>query len=262
MKVVAGIDVGKDFLDVSISAGEVKRFDNTQVGIQSLVSWLGRGGVSVAICESTGGYEREMVKGVQEACLVVQVVHPVRVRAFARACGYEAKTDALDAQVLARYGEVFESNSVHRLDESGQELREVIRRREQLVAQRVQEKNRLARGLRGKARESTERHIEWLDEEIKRLEAERQSLLRNDEKLLKRAQLYRSVTGVLRTHCRSAADRSSRTGQVQREVVDGARGACALGERQWPQESPSGYPRRSRGGAPSSIHGFPLGCAP
>ena len=196
MKVVAGIDVGKDFLDVSISAGEVKRFDNTQVGIQSLVSWLGRGGVSVAICESTGGYEREMVKGVEEACLVVQVVHPVRVRAFARACGYEAKTDALDAQVLARYGEVFESNSVHRLDESGQELREVIRRREQLVAQRVQEKNRLARGLRGKARESTERHIEWLDEEIKRLEAERQSLLRNDEKLLKRAQLYRSVTGV------------------------------------------------------------------
>ena len=194
--IAAGIDVSKEFLDVSISVGKVRRFVNSASGIESLVSWLSVSGVDKAVCESTGGYEREMVEGLEHAGLGVWVVHPLRVRAFARACGYEAKTDALDAVVLSRYGEMFEREGVHRLAESEQALREVIRRREQLVSQRVQEKNRLSRGVRGMARESTERHIEWLDVEIERLECERRALLRNDEKLFERAQLYRSVVGV------------------------------------------------------------------
>ena len=149
---------------------------------------------------------------------LVWVVHPLRVRAFARACGYEAKTDALDAQALSRYGELFEPEDVHSLEENEQALREVIRRREQLVSQRVQEKNRLVRGLRGMARESTERHIEWLDGEIERLERERRALLRSDEKLLERAKLYSSVSGVgehtagvLLTHLPELGKRSSKS---------------------------------------------------
>ena len=196
MKVAAGIDVSKSHLDVSVSAGKVKRFSNGEEGIEALASWLGSREVDVAVCESTGGYERALVEGLEGAGLPVWVVHPLRARAFARACGYEAKTDALDARMLSRYGETFEPEDAHRLAESEQSLREVIRRREQLVAQRVQEKNRLGRGLRGMARESTERHIEWLDEEIERLEGERRALLRSDEKLLERAKLYRSVRGV------------------------------------------------------------------
>ena len=196
MKVAAGIDVSKEHLDVSISAGKVSRFANGEEGIDALASCLGLGGVSIVVCESTGGYERALVDGLEASGFSVWVAHPLRVRAFARACGYEAKTDALDAQTLSRYGEMFEPEGVHRLSEREQALREVIRRREQLVSQRVQEKNRLSKGLRGMARESTERHIEWLDEEIERLEAERSALLRSDEKLSARAHLYRSVVGV------------------------------------------------------------------
>ena len=99
------------------------------------------------------------------------------------------------------------------------------------MSQRVQEKNRLEKGLRGMARESTERHIEWLDEEIERLEAARGALLHHDAELLERAKLYSSVSGVGEHTAGSAADAPSRTGQVQWEVAGGAGWACALVER-------------------------------
>ena len=106
-KVVAGIDVGKFSLDVSVDAGSVRRFSNTHKGIIALENWLKRIGVSLAVCEPTGGYERQLVsilrKGVVEVCRV----HPNRVRAFSRACGYEAKTDSLDAKILSVYGQSF-----------------------------------------------------------------------------------------------------------------------------------------------------------
>ena len=103
MVVVAGIDVSKATLDVSVSEGDVCRFNNTGKGISSLLKHIERQGVTKAVCESTGGYERLVVGKLREGGeLVVQVAHPVRVRAFARACGYEAKTDPLDAQVLSR----------------------------------------------------------------------------------------------------------------------------------------------------------------
>ncbi len=128
----------------------------------------------------------------------MQVAHPVRVRAFARACGYEAKTDPLDAQVLSRYGVVFtESDRVQpEVDPDREELRQLLSRRRQLVEQRVQEGNRLDKGVSASVGKSTRRHIRWLDEEIKRLDEEYQEALRGSANLCKRAELYRSVPGV------------------------------------------------------------------
>ena len=107
MVVVAGIDVSKATLEVSVSEGPVLSFENSAAGIRRLLRHMKRTGVTKAVCESTGGYERLVVGKLRETALNVQVAHPLRVRAFARACGYEAKTDPLDAQVLSRYGVVF-----------------------------------------------------------------------------------------------------------------------------------------------------------
>ena len=101
---VAGIDVGKASLDVSLAGGPVRQFANTAEGRRPLLQWLGEQDVTMAVCEPTGGYERPLVAGLQAAGLPVVVAHPTRVRAFARVCGTEAKTDLLDAHVLARYG--------------------------------------------------------------------------------------------------------------------------------------------------------------
>ena len=104
MVVVAGIDVGKDSLDVCVDDGPARRFDNSTAGISVLVDWLKEHDVSEAAYEPTGGYERQLVRQLDEAGLIPRMVHPIRMRSLARARGFEAKTDGLDAQVLSLYG--------------------------------------------------------------------------------------------------------------------------------------------------------------
>ena len=149
VKVVAGIDVGKARLDVSVSMGPAQSFDNTPEDIESLVRWFLLQGVTDVVCEPTGGYEREVVRRLRGRGLSVHLAHPNKVRNFARAAGHEAKTDTLDARMLSRYGEVFEMRSSLplALDGDGEVLRDLLGRRKQLVEQRVQERNRLDKGL-------------------------------------------------------------------------------------------------------------------
>ena len=196
---VAGIDVSKATLEVWAGEGVRGQFSNDAAGIDSLVQWLRELGVSKGVCEPTGGYERPLVQGLKAAGLGLQLAHPNRVRALARAGGHEAKTDGKDAQALARFGQVFASQE----EETGAEeepavgrLQDLVRRREQLVNQRVQEVNRLDKGLGETIRDSTQRHIDWLNDEIARLDQERQTLLRDSPALARRIDLYRSVPGV------------------------------------------------------------------
>ena len=133
----------------------------------------------MVVCESTGGYERLLVSRLRKAELAVQVAHPSRVRAFARACGYEAKTDPRDAQVLSRYGQVFPDSDTLEPEPGREELRDLLRRRRQLVEQRVQELNRLDKGVSAGVAESTKRHIAWLDEEIAHLDKEYQEAVQS-----------------------------------------------------------------------------------
>ena len=154
MKVVAGIDVGKRELMVCVAGGAVQCFGNQESGISALLSWLrAEGPVTHAVCEATGGYERQVVNRLRASEIAVQAAHPNRVRSFAQAVGQGAKTDPLDAQVLARYGELLSWPEQTPPDAASLELREALSRRQQLVAQRVQEVNRLEKGLRGGAQE-------------------------------------------------------------------------------------------------------------
>ena len=196
MKVVAGIDVGKAQLDVSVAEGPVRGFANNTTSITALVRWLQRAGVTVVVCEPTGGYERQVVRRLQATPLPVVVAHPNKVRAFARACGEEAKTDRLDAQVLSRFGTVFALEGTPAPSPERALLQDVLRRRQQLVDQRVQEHNRLDKGLSVDAKRSIARHLRWLDKEIKRLDQEYQAALQRSQRLQQRAQLLGSMRGV------------------------------------------------------------------
>ena len=198
MTAVAGIDVGNANLDVSVAGGQVARFDNTTAGITKLIRHLNDQDTALARCEPTGGYERLLTSRLHESEIAVQVVHPGRVRAFAKACGYEAKTDPLDAQVLARYGAVFPEADVWEpeTDPHRQELKDLLRRRRQFIDQRVQEKGRLDKGISTTISRSTKRHIAWLEKEIARLDQEYQAVLKANPTLAQLANLYRSVPGV------------------------------------------------------------------
>ena len=91
MVVTAGVDVSKASLDVSISEGSVIRFDNTVKGIGKLLKHLKEQDAAVAVCEATGGYERLLVSQLRKTEIAIHVAHPSRVRAFAKACGYEKR---------------------------------------------------------------------------------------------------------------------------------------------------------------------------
>ena len=193
---VVGIDVSKASLDVSVSAGPARRFDNTEEGIADLLQLLEAQEVAQVVCEPTGGYELQLVSRLHPVGLGVHVAPPNRVRDFARATGRLAKTDALDAQALSRYGQVFEPPDTPQPEPNRQELRDLLRRRQQLVEQRVQEMNRRHQRTAPGARASTARHIAWLDQEIAQLDAEYQAALQSSESLAQCAALYRSVPGV------------------------------------------------------------------
>ncbi len=193
---VVGIDVSKASLDVSVSAGPARRFANTEEGIADLLQLLEAQEVAQVVCEPTGGYELQLVNRLRAGGLGVHQAHPNQVRDFARAAGHLAKTDALDAQTLSRYGQVFEPPDTPQPDPEREELRDLLRRRQQLVEQRVQELNRRHQGTSRKARASTARHIAWLDQEIAQLDEEYQAALQSSESLAQRAALYRSVPGV------------------------------------------------------------------
>ena len=198
MVVVAGIDVSKATLEVSVSEGPVLSFENSATGIRRLLRHLERTGVTKAVSESTGGYERLVVGKLRQTAINVQVAHPLRVRAFARACGYEAKTDPLDAQVLSRYGVVFSEwdTAQPEVDPDREELRQLLSRRSQLVEQRVRERNRLDKGVSGSVGKSIRRNIRWLDREIERLDEEYKELLKHSASLSRTVELYQSVPGV------------------------------------------------------------------
>ena len=198
MVVVAGIDVSKATLDVSVSEGPVVRFENSATGIRRFLRHMKLTGVTKAVCESTGGYERLVVGKLRETAIGVEVAHPLRVRAFARACGYEAKTDPLDAQVLSRYGVVFSESDTAQpdVDPDREELRQLLGRRRQLVEQRVRERNRLDKGVSGSVGKSIKRTVRWLDREIERLDEEYKELLKRSSSLTESAELYKTVPGV------------------------------------------------------------------
>ncbi len=199
-KVVVGIDVGKTGLDASADGGAVRSFSNDDDGISELVAWLASQGPALAVCEPTGGYEEPLVQGLRRPGVRVQLAHPVKVRAFAQASGRQAKTDGIYAQTLSHYGRVFAASDDAQpaAEEEPQrgEIQALLRRRRQLVNQRVQELNRLDRAWNPGAQASTRRHIAWLDEEIARLDKEYREALGSSEVLSQQAELYRSVPGV------------------------------------------------------------------
>ena len=195
---VVGIDVGKSRLDASAGGGEVCPFANDGAGIAGLLEWLTARNAGLVVCEPTGGYEEPLAQSLRRAGIPVRLVHPNKVRAFAQASGRLAKTDRIDAQALSRYGQVFASAEVSQPEQEPEreEVQALLRRRQQLVEQRVQERNRLDRAWNPGVRASTQRHIDWLDQEIAALDREYREALQSSGELARRAALYRSVPGI------------------------------------------------------------------
>lgn len=167
-----GVDVSQKELEVvmwGVEGGE--QYSNSLPGIKKLLKCLDQEKVDLIVIEATGGYEYQVVTELARAGLPVALVNPTRVRRFAQASGQMAKTDRLDAQVLAHFGKVMQPAVWVLKSEDEERLSALITRRRQLVEMITAEKNRLST-----AREYTvtsiKAHIEWMETQVAQIEAE------------------------------------------------------------------------------------------
>ena len=191
-----GIDVSKGRLDVAVLGKErIWQVDNTQDGITRLVEQMQELQPELIVVEATGGYQRSVVDALFHAGLAVAVVNPARVRQFARASGLLAKTDKLDAFVLAAYGKTMQPRRYEGKTEAEKELSALLVRRKQLEEMLKAEQNRL-RTISPSLRDSLGRSIAFLKEEKKRLDEQIRELMKEQQAWQEQSEILSSAPGV------------------------------------------------------------------
>ncbi|MEO0826494.1 MAG: IS110 family transposase [Cyanobacteria bacterium J06639_14] len=195
-----GIDVSKDSLDVYDPSQEVStRYANTSEGVDTLWQTLQSRSDWAVVCEASGGYESLVATTLAAHRCRVSVVNPRQVRDFAKASGILAKTDALDARVIARFGRLLQPPATVFASEAAQQLQDWVRRRQQLVEILSGEKNRLQQ-LKGRnkavLKDEVEAHIEWLKDRIQQLDEKIEQLSQQPSQWREDKALLTSVKGI------------------------------------------------------------------
>lgn len=191
-----GIDVSKSTLDVAVGEqGEFWSVNNDPAGISTLVERLRPLTVARVIVEATGGLELPVVAELYAAKLPVALTNPARVREFAKSVGQLAKTDKLDARLLARFGEAVKPALHHLPTAEEQHLSDLLLRRHQLIEMRTAEHNRLGTA-RAALRPYIEKHLAWLAEAITDLDTELGEFMRQTPLWHSKDEILRSVPGV------------------------------------------------------------------
>jgi transposase len=218
-----GIDVSKDFLDVCVTPeGSVERFSNDLEGHERLVQRLVPQSVSLIVLEATGGYEAAVAATLQAAGLPVAIVNPRQARHFAKALGLLAKTDAIDARVLARFAELLAAREdlarfVKPLADAEQRrLQAQLLRRRQLVAMLSAERQRLSIA-HSSIRPDLEQTIRFLKQRLDSIDAELAKLVQRDHGEL--ARLLKSVAGVGPTTLATLLGNLPELGRLSRREV-------------------------------------------
>ena len=193
----AGVDVGRDYLDVGLApSGRTFRVGNGPQGIETVVERLRRSGVGKVVLESIGGYGARLVRALAEAGFEVGVVDPKRIRALRIAEGKRAKTDRLDAGLIARFALVMQDAARPVPDAKAFEIKALSTRRRQLVEMAAMEKVRLKQSLDEGVAESCRQMIALLTQERARVEALLQAELMASAERAERARLLQTIPGV------------------------------------------------------------------
>jgi transposase len=197
--VFVGIDVSKRKLDVCLLTGSSKQllsFDNTAGGIASLIDRLRDSKIQLIVLEATGRYERRCGVELMTHGFEVAIVNPRQPRDFAKATGQLAKTDAIDAFILATFGKVIGPRISQLPSKNQLILDELVARRRQVVQMHAQEDNRLQQAYDKKIQTSIKRLMRLLDQQREDLDREIAQLIDRDDDWRGRLELLKTVPGV------------------------------------------------------------------
>lgn len=216
---VVGIDVSKATLDCA--AAPVKsslQVSNDDVGIAQLITWLHEVKPDLVLLEATGGYETAAATALAGALFRVAVVNPRQVRDFAKAKGRLAKTDRIDAQVIAEFGVAIDPQVRPLPDEDTKALQGLLARRSQLMGMRTQELNRLPQASSALKLQIKD-HITWLNEAIRKCDIDLTAKLRSSPAWKAKDDLFRSMPGIGSINSRMLMACLPELGQLNRQKI-------------------------------------------
>jgi len=197
MERILGVDVSKDYLDTdTLPPTQKRRFANDPAGIADLVAWARDFRPDRIVFESTGHYQKAAVGALLAASLPAVVVNARQVRDFAKALGILAKTDALDAAVLARFGQVVPTVVRPLPAAEIQAFQELYDRRGQLVRMLAAEKNHRHATTSAKVLRNIDAHIRYLEKQIEALEDRMDHFVQNSETFRARDEILQSIPGI------------------------------------------------------------------
>jgi len=192
--VYVGVDVCKRWLDIAVGReGAPKRISREASSWQD---WLSeQSGPIHIIVEATGGFETVVAEQCELASVPYSIVNPLRVRQFAKSIGRLAKTDSIDASVLAAFGQATHPRRSEQLSPEKRALRALVERRRDLILLRTAEKNRLKQAAKN-IREDIAEHIAWLDTAVTRIDRRIAAAIREQDELRHQSERLQSVKGV------------------------------------------------------------------
>ena len=231
MSEFVGIDVSKAQLDIHTHAGGLRfTYGNDEAGLEQLVETLRALQVQLIVLEASGGYERLTAAMLTQAGFELAVVNPRQVRAFAIASGVLAKTDGVDARVLAHFAAAIRPTTRALADEQRQLLDELLGRRRQLVGMLVMEKNRLAQARDRRVRRDIKSLVEVLEKRIRGCDGELQQLIQASPIWRAQEDLLRSFNGIGPVSARTLLIELPELGRLSRKKIAALVGLAPLAD--------------------------------
>ena len=197
MKDTIGLDISKDRLDAfALATATHRSFDNTPAGIAGLIRWIVAQGGPLVVFEPTGRYHARLEQALSRAGLAAHKVNPLHARRFAQATGRLAKTDRIDAGLLAQMGAALALGAQPALSENLHELRELLTAQRSLVVARAAEKARAKATDHAVLKRQIAARIRLFDSQIKALADSIEALVAQDPHLARRVELLASIPGI------------------------------------------------------------------
>lgn len=220
MKKHVGIDVAKNSFDLHILEDKKDmHFEYQPQQVKQCVKHLLKLEVGLIVLEATGGYEISLVSELQTAGLPVAVVNPRRIRDFAKASGTLAKTDKLDATVMARFGATLQPPISRKIDAKTRRMRALVARRNQLVKMHTAENNRMEHAFDKAVVQSVQTILKTVNREIEKVERQINDFISQQPELKQKAEILKSAKGIGDTTASMLVSELPELGQVSKKAI-------------------------------------------